>query len=67
MAMGVCGYIESEGVKYWKPNFAALEGELGRQILDDIMNMPMPDFKRLEAEADEFEARMRKAKEDGTF
>lgn len=67
MTMGVCGYIEVDGVKYWKPNMASLEGELGRSIIEYIRNTPKPDFARLEAEADEIEARMRKAKEDGTF
>ena len=67
MAMGVCGYIEANGVKYWKPNMAALEGDLGRSIMEHIRNTPRPDYAKLQAEADEIEARIRKAKEDGTF
>ena len=67
MSMGVCGYIESEGVRYYKPNMAALEGELGARIMKEIREMPPPDFtesdKRIKANSE----RMRKAKEDGTF
>ena len=67
MAMGVCGYIEVDGVKYWKPNMAALEGELGRSIMQHVRNTPRVDYDKLDAEIGEIEARMRKAKEDGTF
>ena len=67
MSIGVCGYIEVDGVKYWKPNMASLEGELGRQIIEEILNAPRPDYDKLDAEADEIEARIRKARQDGTY
>ena len=67
MAMGYCGYIESNGVKYWKPNMAALEGEVGRRTIEHIRNTPPPDYTQLEADVREINERMRKAKENGTF
>lgn len=67
MSMGVCGYIESDGVKYWKPNMAALDGELGEQIVRDILDTPSPDFDKLDAESREISERMREAKRNGTF
>ncbi len=67
MAMGVCGYIEVDGVRYWKPNMASLEGELGRRIIAHVRNTPRPDFEKLEAEANAIESRMREAKANGTF
>ena len=67
MAMGVCGYIEVNGVKYWKPNMAALEGEWGKQIFDHIKSTPPTDFSESMARARAIEERIRKAREDGTF
>ena len=67
ISMGVCGYIESEGVKHWKPNMASLEGELGMQIMETIRNTPRPDFVRLGAEADALEARIAEARANGTY
>ena len=67
MAMGVCGYIEVNGVRYYKPNMASLEGEWGRQIIEEIRNTPPPDFTEIDAEVKEFNERIRKAEEDGTF
>lgn len=67
MAMGVCGYIESEGVKYWKPNMASLEGELGRSIIEHIRNTPKPDWDEIDARSREVNERIRKAREDGTY
>lgn len=67
MSMGICGYIESEGVKYWKPNMAALDGDLGSQIVHDIKSTPAPDFDKLKAQAEDINERMRKAKKDGSF
>ena len=63
----VCGYIESEGVKYYKPNMAALDGELGARIMKEIREMPPPDFEKLDRECAEFNERIRKARENGTF
>ena len=67
MAMGVCGYIEVDGVKYWKPNMAALEGELGRSIMQHVRNTPPLDYEALAKRSKEVSDRMRKVKEDGTF
>ena len=67
MTIGVCGYIESEGRKYYKPNMAALEGELGERIMKHIRETPPPDFTELDREVAEINERIRKAKEDGTF
>ena len=67
MSMQACGYIESEGVRYWKPNMAALEGELGASIMKQIRETPPPDFTESDKRVAEFNARIRKAKEDGTF
>ena len=67
MTMGYCGYRESNGVKYWKPNMAALEGELGREIIQHIINTPKPDFTESDARVKAFNERVRKARENGTF
>ena len=67
MTMGVCGYIESEGVRYYKPNMAALEGELGANIMKFVRELPPPDFTELDKEVAEINDRMRKAIENGTF
>ena len=67
MAMQVCGYIEAGGVKYYKPNMAALEGELGARIMKEIRETPPPDFTESDKRVAEIEERMRKAIEDGTF
>ena len=64
---GVCGYIEVDGKKYWKPNMAALEGDLGRRIIDYIRNSPKTDFSESEARVREWNERVRKAEENGTF
>ena len=66
MAQGVCGYIEVNGVKYWKPNMAALEGELGRRIIDYIRNTKT-DYSESETRVRELNERIRKAKENGTY
>ena len=64
MAMGVCGYIEADGKKYWKPNMAALEGDLGRRIIEHIKNTPRADFSESEARVRELNERIGKAIED---
>lgn len=67
MSADVCGYIEVDGVKYWKPNMAALDGDLAREIAYEIMHAPKYDYEKHAAEVAEINARIRKAKEDGTF
>ena len=67
MSIGVCGYIEVDGVKYWKPNMASIDGELGRRIAEHIRKTPPPDFTEIDAEVARINERIRKAKEDGTF
>lgn len=67
MAMGVCGYLEVDGVRYYKPNMAALEGEWGREIIEEIRNAPHPDFTESDKRVKAFNERMRRAKEDGSF
>ena len=61
------GYILSNGVKYGKPNMAALEGEMGRRIIERIMNTPRPDYERLQRESDAIAQRIKKAQADGTY
>ena len=67
MALEVCGYIESEGVRYYKPNMGALEGELGARIMKQIRETPPPDFAKVDREVAEINARMRDAIANGTF
>ena len=59
--------IVVDGVTYGKPNMAALEGELGRRIIDHILATPPVDFRRLDEECEEINRRMREAKANGTF
>lgn len=59
--------IVLDNVTYGKPNMAALEGDLGRRIMDVIASTPRPDFTRLDKECEEVNRRMREAKANGTF
>lgn len=59
--------IVLDNVTYGKPNMAALEGDLGRRILDAIASTPRPDFERLDRECAEVNRRMLEAKANGTF
>ena len=59
--------ITVNGVTYGKPNMAALEGELGRRIMETIRSTPRPDFTEIDKKCAEYNARIAKAKEDGTF
>ena len=59
--------IISNGITYGKPNMAALEGELGRRIIDTIMSTPRPDLTELERKCAEVNARMQEAIDNGTF
>lgn len=60
-------YIAVGDRRYEKPNMAALEGELGRSILDAIRSTPKPSYEALDRKCSEVSERMRKAKADGTF
>lgn len=57
----------TQEVHYSKPNMAALHGEWGRKIIDTIRNTPKADFTELDKKCDEIVARIRAAKEDGTY
>ena len=45
-------------IQYSKPNMTNLHGKVGRSILKTIRNTPKLDRKKLQAEADAFEARI---------
>ena len=41
------GEIVGSTVTYWKPNMAALPNDLGRRIIDEIMNSKPADQKAI--------------------
>lgn len=59
--------IVSNGITYGKPNMAAVEGELGRRIMDAIMSTPRPGLTELERKGAEANARIGEAKGNGTL
>lgn len=62
------GYLVGpDGRKYGKPNMAALEGEWGRRIMEEIRNSPKPDYEERRRKSAEISARIRAAKDNGTF
>ena len=60
-------HIVSNGVEYGKPNIYAMEGEMGRRIMERIRNTPRVDYERLRRESDEIAARIREAQANGTY
>ncbi len=40
-------------IRYGKPNMANLTGELGKDIMNQIMNTPAPDRQKMRAESAE--------------
>ena len=56
-----------DGVTYGKPNMAALDGELGRRIIETIRSTPRLDYSRLDRECQEIEENVRKARENGAY
>lgn len=54
-------------ITYGKPNMAALEGELGRRILEVVRSTEKPDFSKLNAKCAEVNARMNEARRHGSF
>lgn len=59
--------MEVDGVRYGKPNMAALEGEWGRKIFDEIVTSPRLDRKKLQRESDEITRRILEAQANGTY
>ena len=55
------------GRVYGKPNLAALDGELGRLVYEEITTAPSPDWTALEEECARVEARIREAMANGTY
>ena len=45
-------------IRYGKPNMANLSGELGKDIMNQIMNTPAPDRQKMRAEAAELRRRI---------
>lgn len=61
------GYIEVDGRRYGKPNMAALEGDWGRHIIEQIVSTPRLDYDMLRRQADETNHRISEAKANGTY
>ena len=59
--------IVSNGITYGKPNMAALEGELGRRIMDTIVSAPRPDQAEIDRRCAEISGRIQEARDNGTF
>lgn len=59
--------MEVNGVRYGKPNMAALEGEWGRKIFDEIVTSPRLDRKKLDRECEVIRQRIREAQANGTY
>jgi len=59
--------MEVNGVRYGKPNMAALEGEWGRKIFDEIVTSPRLDRKKLQQESDKVTRRILEAQANGTY
>ena len=50
----------SNTIRYWKPNMAALPPELGRIIIKEIMTPRKFDYSKLDAECDQVERKLAK-------
>ena len=47
------GETVKQVIRYGKPNMANLTGELGKDIMNQIMNTPAPDRQKMRAESAE--------------
>ena len=45
--------------RYGKPNMAALPNDIGRRIINTILNTPAPDFERMHQDSVELEHQMK--------
>jgi len=56
------GLLEGEKmyqiIRYGKPNMANLTGELGKDIIKQILNTPAPDREKMRAESAELRRRI---------
>ena len=59
--------VTANNTRYGKPNMAALEGEWGRRIFEQIRNTPRVDYEKLARESAEISEKIRGAREDGTY
>ena len=56
-----------DGTYYAKPSMAALRGEWGRKIFEEIACSPRLDRERLDRECERLELRIREAQANGTY
>ena len=48
----------NQTIRYGKPNMANLTGELGKDIIKQILNTPAPDREKMRAESAELRRRI---------
>lgn len=56
----------ANAIRYGKPKMTDLPEDLGRSIINTIMNTPVSDDKEAEREAEEIEARIVAARKDSS-